>query len=520
MYIEKNVLCKCTGKEDKMKKKTVIVLSALICAALTGCFGGSGKSSSSSSGDNNSIVVGIQNDLDSLDPHLAEAAGTREVLYNIFEGLVKPDKDGNLVPAVASDYKVSEDGKVYTFTLRENVKFHDGETVTAEDVKYSIDRNAGKLGEEAYVSAFKKINSVNIVDPSTIEVVLTEPDTEFIGYMTVAIVPRNYTKQAEAPVGTGPYKFVSYSPQQNIKLEKFSDYWNKDYPIIQNVEFKIVQNTDSVILDLKAGTIDVYPYLTDSQAKELSSTMTIADGNSNLTQALYLNNADPKFSNKLVRQAMSYAIDKDEIMSIVSGGKGTKLGSALYSGFGKYYSDQSGKYSYNVEKAKELLKEAGYENGFTFTIKIPSNYQFHVSTGEIIVEQLKKVGITAKIELIDWTTWLDDVYTKRNYEGTIIGVDAKLAPSDMMLRYNTGYSKNFCNYSNPEYDEIINKALTTTDETQKVTYYKQLQEILADDAAAIYIQDPPILVALNKNLKGYTFYPVYVQDMSVVSFKK
>ena len=163
-----------------MKKKILAVLLTIAtCAALTACFGGS-KGSGKTSQDNNSIVVGIQNDLDSLDPHLAETAGTREVLYNVFEGLVKPDKNGDLVPAVASDYKVSDDGKVYTFTLRENVKFHNGETVTAEDVKYSIERNAGKTGGDVLVSAFAKIDSVNIVDDSTIDVVLSEADTEFI----------------------------------------------------------------------------------------------------------------------------------------------------------------------------------------------------------------------------------------------------------------------------------------------------------------------------------------------------
>ena len=182
--------------------------------------------------------------MDSLDPHLAETAGTREVLYNVFEGLVKPDKNGDLVPAVASDYKVSDDGKVYTFTLRENVKFHNGETVTAEDVKYSIERNAGKTGGDVLVSAFAKIDSVNIVDDSTIDVVLSEADTEFIGYMTVAIIPKDYDSQATAPIGTGPYKFVSYTPQENIKLEKFADYWQSGVPTIDNVEFRIVQNTD------------------------------------------------------------------------------------------------------------------------------------------------------------------------------------------------------------------------------------------------------------------------------------
>ena len=502
-----------------MKKKTLLaVLMLTLSVTLFGCAGGN-KGSNSSSGENNSIVVGIQNDLDSLDPHLAETAGTREVMYNVFEGLVKPDKDGNLVSAVASDYKVSEDGTVYTFTLRENVKFHNGETVTAEDVKYSIERNAGMLDQQLLVSAFAKIESVNIVDSSTIEVVLSEADTEFIGYMTVAIIPKDYTAQATAPVGTGPFRFVSYTPQQSIKMEKFTDYWQKDVPTLDKVEFRIVQNTDSVILDMKAGSIDVYPYLTDSQAAELAGTFNIEAGNSNLAQALYLNNSHEILGNKLVRQALCYAIDRDEVMSIVAGGKGTKLGSALYSGFGKYYKDLSDKYTYDVEKAKELLTEAGNADGFSFTIKIPSNYQFHVSTGEVIVEQLKKIGVTANIELIDWTTWLEDVYTNRKFEATIIGIDAKLAPSDMMLRYQSDYSKNFCNYGNNEYDDMLALAMETTNENAKTEYYHKLQEILAEDAAAVYIMDPPTLVAVNKKLIGFTFYPIFVQDMSTLRFQ-
>ena len=501
-----------------MKKKTLLAaLMLTMCAALFGCAGGSKDGSSSK--ENNSIVVGIQNDLDSLDPHLAETAGTREVMYNVFEGLVKPDKDGNLVSALASDYKISEDGTVYTFTLRENVKFHNGAMVTAEDVKYSIERNAGMLDQPLLVSAFDKIKSINILDDSTIEVVLSEADTEFIGYMTVAIIPKDYTGQASAPVGTGPFRFVSYTPQQSVKMEKFTDYWQKEVPTLDKVEFRIVQNTDSVIFDMKAGSIDVYPYLTDSQAAELAGTFNIEAGNSNLAQALYLNNSHEILGNKLVRQALCYAIDRDEIMSIVAGGKGTKLGSALYSGFGRYYKDLSGKYTCDVEKAKALLAEAGYADGFSFTIKIPSNYQFHVSTGEVIVEQLKKIGVTASIELIDWTTWLEDVYTNRKFEATIIGIDAKLAPSDMMLRYQSDFSKNFCNYNNNEYDETLALAMGTTDENEKAQYYHKLQELLAEDAAAVYIMDPPTLVAVNKKLTGFTFYPIFVQDMSTLRFQ-
>ena len=503
-----------------MNKKILLVLSLVICTALTACFGGNGNGKDSSSGKKDSIVVGIQNDLDSLDPHLAETAGTREVLYNVFEGLVKPDKNGDMVPAVARDYDVSEDAKVYTFTLREGVKFHNGKEVTAEDVKYSIERNAGLLesNPEPLVSAFKKIESVNIEDSSTVSIMLKEADTELISFMTVAILPCDYDKQATEPVGTGPFKFVSYSPQQNFKIERFDEYWG-DKTEMACVEFRIVQNTDSVILDLQGGSIDIYPYLTDSQSTELSTSMDIVVGNSNLTQALYLNHKNEYFSNPLVRKALYYAIDREEIMSLVSGGDGTMLGSALFSGFGKYYKDCSKDYSHDVEKAKELLKEAGYENGFTFKMTIPSNYQFHISTGEVIVEQLKKIGVTAEIELIDWTSWVNDVYTNREFEATIVGIDAKLAPSDMMLRYTSDYSKNFCNYVNEEYDEICKKAIATVDDDEKAEYYHQLQQILSDDAAAIFIQDAPSRVAVNKQLTGFTFYPIFVQDMSTIKNK-
>ena len=496
-----------------MKKKLLLLMLAMTIA-LSGCTGGKSKENSSSGDKKKSIVVGIQQDLDSLDPHLAVAAGTKEVLFNVFEGLVKPDVDGNLVPAVASSYEVSKDGKKYTFKLRSGVKFHNGADVTAEDVKYSIERNAGKLDEELLISRFAIIDSVNIIDDSTVEINLTEPDTEFIGYLTAAIIPKDYEKQETEPVGCGPYKFVSYKIDESFNVERFDDYYG-DKPDIDSVTFKIVSNTDSVLLDLQAGSIDVYPYLTDDQAKELSSGFNIETGNMNLVQGLFLNKSNEYFSNKLVRQAVYYATDRSEIQSIVSGGKGQIIGSFMFHGFGKYFNEEVvNMYDYNTEKAKELLKEAGYEDGFEFTIKIPNNYQFHISTGEVIVEQLKKVGIKANIELIDWNEWLEDVYAGRKFDATIIGFDSVLAPNDLMRRYVSDNDKDMCNYKNEEYDKCYKKALATTDEDEKVSLYKQMQKILAEDAASVFIQDPPLLVAVNKKISGYKFYPVYVQDIA------
>ena len=502
-----------------MRRKILSLVTLSMILALCGCKGGKSQETQSST-QKDSIVVGIQNNLDSLDPHIAAAAGTKEVLFNLFEGLVKPDENGELIPAVASDYKVSEDGKTYTFTLRENVKFHNGDVVTAEDVKYSIERSAGMIEGETVleISAFKNIDSVNVVDASTVDVVLKAADTELISFMTVAIIPKDYANQETSPVGTGPFKFVSNTYNQSFVMERFDDYWG-DKAYLKTVTFKIVGSASTAITELKSGAIDIYPYMSLDLANQLSNNTYLVSGNTNLVQALFLNNAVEPFNNEDVRIAMSYAVDKQGIMDMLSDGKGTILGSGLFPGFGKYYKDCSDVYSYNVEKAKEYLKKAGYEDGFTFTVRVPSNYQYHMDTALVIKDMLADVNVNMEIEGIEWATWLEDVYVGRNFEATIVGIDAKLAPKDMMVRYISDGGKNFINFDSQEYDELYEKAIATTNENEKVEYYHQMQDILANEAASVFIQDPSMLVAINSELEGYTFYPVYVQDMSVVKFK-
>lgn len=469
-----------------------------------------------------SIVVGITQDLDSLDPHKAVAAGTNEVLFNVYEGLVKPNENGDLVPAVASEYQISEDGKTYTFTLRDGVKFHNGDAVTAEDVKYSIERCAGLLEETdpsvKVESALSNVKEVNILDDKTIQLVLDKGDTELLAYLTSAIVPANYDKLDTAPMGTGPFKFVSYAPLESFVVVKNEEYWG-DKAYLDQVTFKISANTDSAFMELMAGSIDIFPYLTDDQATQLPDTYNIEVGNMNLVQALFLNNGSEPFNDIRVRQAISYALDRQGILDMVAGGRGTIIDTNMFSAFTKYYNtDLAGTYDYNVEKAKELLAEAGYANGLTFTITVPSNYQYHVDTAQIVVEQLKAVGITAKIQLVEWNSWLEDVYGNRNYQATIVGLDSNLAPRDSVERFQSDASNNFINYNNPDFDATFEKAIASTVDEEKVEYYKELQAYLTYDAASAYIQDPPLLVAVNKKLAGYTFYPVYVQDMSKVYY--
>ena len=499
------------------KKFLVMLLVSLMATALCACAGGKAGSADADS----LITIGIPQDLDdSLDPHIAEGAGTREVLFNVFEGLVKPNSNGDLIPAVASDYSINEDGTVYTFTLREGVKFHNGKTVTVQDVKASLDKCAGTESGEPLVAAFSSVKEVNTPDDKTIEVLLNEPDTDFLPNMTAAILPADHLDASVELIGTGPYKYVSRSPQENIVLESFDDYWGEKAKI-KNVVLKIVADADTIVMNLEGGSIDLMARLSTTQASQLSDKFDIYEGTMNLVQAVYLNNAVEPFNDPKVRQALCYAVDIQQIMDFVSDGKGTETGSSMFPAFGKYYMKELNDiYNTDTAKAKQLLAEAGYPDGFTFTISVPSNYQQHVDTAQVIKEQLKEIGVTANINLIEWDSWLNDVYIGRNFEATVIGVDAStLTASAMLGRFVSDSGKNFINYNNPEYDAAYAVAFTSTDDDVRTQKYKECERILAEDAANVYIQDLPNLVALNNKFGGYEFYPLYVMDFSKLYLK-
>lgn len=512
-----------------MKKKLLALFLALVMvgAVLPGCGDGSkdpgGQGNNGKTGEpvkGGEITVGIAQDLDdSLDPHQTVAAGTREVLFNIFEGLVKPNSDGEMIPAVAEKYELSEDGTTYTFTLREGVKFHNGQTVTAEDVVYSINRCAAvpEGQEKPLVAAFSAVKSVEALDEKTVAVTIAQRDLEFISYMTAAIIPADYENQDTAPVGTGPFKFVSRTPQQDFVMERFEDYWGAP-AWLDKVTYKICENADALVMNLNGGSIDLCAHLTSAQASQLNQNFQVLEGTMNLVQAIYLNNQAKPFDNQLVRQALCYAIDRQGIMDMVADGHGTAVGSSIYPAFTKYFLPELvDKYPHDVAKTKELLAQAGYPDGFDMTISVPNNYQPHMDTAEVVAEQLREAGINVTIQPVEWSTWLDTIYNGRQFQATVVGVDAaNMTARAMLERFTSDYGKNFINYNNPAYDALFQQAINATDEDTQTDLYKQMETMLADTAANVYIQDLCDLVAMRQDLGGLKFYPIYVLDLSTV----
>lgn len=518
----------------------LLVVFAMLAASLCGCTGGTqptpdeSQAVSDSGSDptaaqsgelpthGNSVTVGIAQDLSNLDPQLAATAGIREVLFNIFEGLVKASPDGSVTPAIASNYDVSEDGTTYTFTLREGVTFHNGQTVTVEDVVYSLERCAGSENDGTpLVSAFSNVSDIQADGDSRVVVTLAEPSTEFINSLTAAIIPKDSGATIAAElIGTGPFQFVSYAPQDSLVMKKYDGYWGEGAQL-DEVTFKIIPDVNSLVVGLKGGTLDMVVHLPNTLLKEVENDFTVHQNTMNIVQALYLNNAVEPFGNELVRQAMYYAINVDEIIDFVCNGAGVATGTSMYPNQQQYFMPELAEnYRQDVEKAKELLAQAGYPDGFSMTITAPSNYAQHMDTAQVLIEQLKAVGITAELVPVEWDTWVSDVYRGRDYQSTVCGIAADdMTAREMLVRYMSDNRKNFIAFSDAEYDDVLNRAIASTDDAEQTELYKRAEEILNEKAASLWIQDACELVVMDPALDGFTFYRTYVIDMSSVRYK-
>ncbi len=519
-----------------MKKKLLSAILAgviLSMSLLSACSSGtdSGTDTSTNAGDTSTnagdtvevsqalVRTTMPSEPDNLDPWLSAASDTGGVMSNVFEGLLNYDENGALIGGIASEYTVSGDGLVYTFKIRDDILWHDGTALTMEDVIYTYNRFTGLDGQEKVTSKFDIITSIADGGNNDFVVTIAEPSAVFASLNIMAVLPEGYDDQGTKPIGTGPYKFVEYTPSQRIVFELNKDYYNEDrMGTIDRVEVYIMTDTAAIVSALLAGQLD-FAAIDGANVEAVEGEFVVEGYPQNMVQLMALNNSFEPLSNVKVRQAINYAIDKQDIIDGAFNGYATELYTNFSPVMGHFYNAElESYYKTNIDTAKQLMSEAGYADGFDLEITVPSNYAAHVTSAQIIAQQLAAININVTINPIEWATWLDVVYTNADYEATVVGLTGKLDPDAILYRFESSYSRNFMKYNNPTYDTLIANAKVELDDATRVDMYKDCQEILTEEAVSVFISDPNAIIAMRPNLKGYTKYPVTFTDFSTLYF--
>ena len=421
---------------------------------------------------------------------------------------MKPTSDGDLPPAIAESYTLSDDQKTYTFTLRQGVKFHNGETVTADDVVYSIQRCADATAGEPLVPAFKAIESVEKVDDQTVAITLKAPDNEFLAYLTTAILPADYDQQDTAPVGTGPFKFVSWELGGDVVLEAFEDYWG-GAPAVKRVIFRTIPEALNRTIGLETGEVDLAYDLGITDLESLADNASVTTLTSPSTTVWYvgMNVQKAPFDNEKVRQAVAYALDPQGYIDLVFSGEATPANYTMLPPSVDGYVSDCSDYSCNVEKAKELLAEAGYPAGFSTTLWC-SDTQVLRDSAVVIQAQLRQVGINAEVKTLESGQFQSE--TGNGAHDMFIMSKTSIDP-DSMLRsmYHTealGPSGNRCFWTTPEVDALIDEA-STTDTEHAMELYAEIQSKVAEAAPLVPMAVEHLNAGMQPNVKGIGLSP-------------
>lgn len=465
------------------------------------------------------LVIGIPLEPPHLDPTAGAAAAIREVTYaNVFEGLTRIGPNGEVLPDLAESWTISDDGKVYTFKLHTGVKFHDGAEFSADDVKFSLDRARAENSLNAQKQLFAAIDKVEVVDPATVKVTLTHPQGSFLYNMgwgdAVIVSPKSADTNKEKPVGTGPFKFESWAKGSSVTLVKSDHYWGTP-AFLEKVEFRIVPDAAAAVPALLSGDIQAFPFFDPDSVSQVKDDprFKVVVGATEGETILSINNKKPPFDKLQVRQAISYALDRKAIIDGASAGLGLPIGSHM-SPANKYYVDLTGRYPHDVAKAKELLKQAGLENGFKATLKLPPTSYARLG-GEIIASELRDVGINLEIVPVEWAQWLDQVFAKKDYDLTIV---SHTEPNDIDIYARKDY---YFNYDNPAFNKVIADLDVTSDEAKRKELYAQAQKILADDAVVGFLYELPKVGVWDAKLQGlWENAPIPANDLTKVKWSE
>jgi len=480
------------------------------------------------------LVRGDIGDASNMIPLLASDSASHAVGGMVFNGLVKYDKDMNIVGDLAQSWDVSQNGLVITFHLRKGIRWHDGKPFTSADVLYTYQVTTDPKTPTAYAGDFLKIKKAEAPDDYTFRVTYDKPFAPALISWGSAILPKHLlagkdiTKSplARHPVGTGPYKFKEWVAGQKIVLVSNEDYF-EGRPYIDGRVARIIPDTATMFLELRAQNIGMMG-LTPLQYTRQTDNKLFKE---NFNKYRYLafaytylgyNLKNPLFTDKRVRQAISYAIKKDEIVSGVLLGLG-KPATGPYKPGTWAYNDKVKIYSYDPAKARALLKEAGWAdtNGdgvlekdgkpFVFEILTNQGNETRQKCAEIIQRQLKEVGITAKIRVLEWSAFVTDFINKRRFDAVILGWTIPLDPDayDVWHSSKTAPEElNFVSYKNSEADEMLEKGRGTFDQAERKKYYDRFQEILAEDQPYTFLYVPDDLIIINNRIRGVEPAPI------------
>ncbi len=466
------------------------------------------------------ITVGMQLEPPHLDPTSAAAGAIDQVTYaNIFEGLTRFASDGSIVPGLAESWEISDDGLVYTFRLREGVKFHDGTTMDAEDVKFSLDRARGEESQNAQKALFSAISEVNVIDPLTVEIRLSQPNGNLLFNLAwgdaVIVAPESIDDIKTNPVGTGPFRFSNWVQGDRIEIVKNPDYWGTPARL-DKATFKFISDPTAAFAAVMAEDVDVFtgfPAPENLAQFEADPRFQVLVGSTEGETILSTNNKMPPLDDVRVRKAIAHAIDRQAIIDGAMFGYGTPIGTH-FAPHNPAYVDLTGLSQYDPELSRKLLAEAGYPDGFTTTLKLPPP-SYARRGGEIIAAQLAAVGIKVEITNLEWAQWLEEVFRGKDYGLTIV---SHTEPFDIGIYARPDY---YFQYDNPAFQGLMEELNATTDPTKRAAILGAAQAMIAKDYVNGYLFQLAALTVANAKVAGlWANAPTQATDLTAVYWKE
>ncbi|MDA8078251.1 MAG: peptide-binding protein [Nitrospiraceae bacterium] len=482
-----------------------------------------------------SLVEGSIGEPTVLIPMLAGDNASHAVAGLIFNGLVKYGTDLSVIGDLAESWDISKNGLIITFHLRKGVKWADGVEFTAHDVMFGYKTIIDEKTPTAYSEDFKQVKKAEVLDKYTFRVIYEKPFAPALtSWGGLVVLPAHLlegkdiakTEFARNPIGLGPFRLVKWSPGQELILDSYKDYFD-GRPRLDHYIFRIIPDRATMFLELQAGGVDMMD-LTPVQYTKQTETEFFRNNfrKFRYPQFVYtymgFNLKHPFFKDRRVRQAIACAIDKSELVDVVLFGLGSPA-TGPYVPNTWPYNPGVKKYEYNPAMARQLLKEAGWEDAdgdgilekdgrpFEFTIRTNMGNSLRMNTATIIQWRLAKVGIKVKIEAIEWSTFVNEFIDKRRFEAVILGWSIGLDPDQYDIWHSSKTKEkefNFVSYGNPEVDDLLEKGRRTFAVEERKKAYFRIQEILADELPYIFLYVPDATPIVNNRFKGIQPSPI------------